>query len=148
MQSNVAIRVLVAGFWLLGLSAIAIGTSNFLFGIAATAEVLSGVLGALGLPAGDFGDLKTANTDNEFRFYAVFWVAYGFVLIITARGLPATLRWVLPLTSLFLLGGIGRILSIIEYGTPAPLFVLLMYVEFLLCAVFVLAWFFAKRQPG
>ncbi len=144
MQGNIAIRVLVAGFWLLGVSAITIGSSNFLFGIATTAEMLSMVLGTLGLPAGDFSDLKTANTDNEFRFYAVFWVAYGIALIKTAMGLPTTLRWVLPLTSLFLVGGLGRILSIFAYGYPAPLFVLLMYVEFILCAVFLVAWFVAR----
>lgn len=145
MQGNIGVRVLVAGFWLLGVSAVAIGSSNFLFGIATTAEFLSMVLGTLGLPAGDFDDLKTANTDNEFRFYAVFWVAYGIALIRTALGLPATLRWVLPLASLFLVGGIGRVLSILAFGYPAPLFVLLMYVEFALCAVFILSWFFARR---
>ncbi len=148
MQGTIAVRVLIAGFWVLGVSAIAIGSSNFLFGIATTAELLSGVLGTLGLPAGDFGDLKTANTDNEFRFYAVFWVAYGIALIKAARSLPGTLQWVLPLTALFLVGGIGRLFSILAYGYPAPLFVLLMYVEFLLCAVFILAWFFARRQAN
>ncbi len=145
-QEAVANHVLKAGFRLLGIAAILIGSSNFVFGIAVTATVLARMLAPLGLDSGAFDDLATPNVDNEFRFYAVLWIAYGVLLLRTAARLPAALNWVLPLTGVFLAGGVGRVLSIRIHGPPDPLFVVLMYVEFGLCAVFIAAWWVAR--PG
>lgn len=141
-----SILVLKTGFFLLGIAAILIGTSNYFLGIAITADVLAQALAPLGLKSGEFKDLASPNADNEFRFYAVLWVAYGALLLRTAKRLPCDLNWVPPLTGLFLAGGFGRLLSIASQGSPDPLFVLLMYLEFVLCAIFIVAWLLARRS--
>ncbi len=146
MRVPLSILILKIGFWLIGGSALLIGTSTFLFGIAFTADLAARLFAPLGTAPGGFADLTTANADNELRFYAVFWAAYGAALIRTAMGLPATLNWVLPLSALFLMGGIGRLLSVAAVGWPDFLFTLLMITEFATSALFIVAWVFAHRS--
>jgi hypothetical protein len=141
-----SILILKAGFLLLGGAAVLIGASNYFLGIAVTADTLALMLAPVGLESGGFQDLASPNVDNEFRFYAVLWIAYGIVLLRTATRLPADLHWVPPLTGIFLAGGFGRLLSIARHGPPDPLFMLLTYLEFALCAIFLVAWFLARRS--
>jgi Domain of unknown function (DUF4345) len=78
--------------------------------------------------------------DSELRFYAVLWGAYGIVTIRTARGLPQGLNRVPWLALVFLLGGIGRALSLFSVGTPHPFFTTLMVIEIALPIALVGLW--------
>lgn len=140
--------VLRIGFIALGVSALGIAVSNFLFGVTTTAAVFDQGLRLAGLPASDLGDLAGVNVDNEFRFYSVFWGAYGVLLLLTARRLNEFRRWTGWLILLFFLGGVGRFLSWINAGEPVMLFVFLTIVEFVLSAVLFAAWVMLRRSQG
>ena len=82
-----AARILCILLIVLGLSAILIGLSIFLAGAPHTGwittqlyEHLTGMSHASAL-------LDGPSVDSELRFYAAFWMAYGAMLIATARKL-------------------------------------------------------------
>lgn len=138
--------VLKICFYLVGASAIGIAGSNFLFGIATTAGWFGALFELLGAPPSNIGDLSTANVDSEFRFYSVFWGAYGVLLIDTARRLPEATGRAGLLIGLFFLGGVGRTLSYAAYGLPTALFVILTAVEIVVSLVMVAAWATMQRS--
>jgi len=141
-----ATMILRIGFIALGVSALGIAVSNFLFGVTTTAAVFDQVLQMTGLPASELGDLAGVNVDNEFRFYSIFWGVYGLLLLLAARRLEEFMDWAGWLILLFFMGGIGRLLSWINVGEPAMLFVFLTIVEFSLSAVLFLAWVILRRK--
>lgn len=81
-----------------------------------------------------------SGVDSELRFYAPFWMAYGLLLIATARKLNLHLSRVPLLSALLLAGGIGRSLAYVFTGPPHPAFVVLMIIEFVLPAIFIGLW--------
>ena len=121
-------RLLAAGMFALGASAVGIGTGIFLLGPAAVADFCSALLG---FADGADANLVSPNADNELRFYAVLWIAYGIIAIRAARALPQSLAVARLLLALFFAGGAGRALSMTTAGAPHPLFVLLMWIELL-----------------
>lgn len=91
-------------------------------------------------PAGPLTDLGAPNDDSELRFYSVFFVAYGVILVQTARDLIRhghRLKWLL---GLFFLGGLARLLSYLMVGPPHALFVLLMFIEILFPPILYALW--------
>lgn len=87
-----------------------------------------------------------ADIDSEFRFYSVFWMAYGFVLILTAIDFKKYFRFVPVLAGLFFLGGVGRIFSYFAYGMPHPLFQLLWILELVLPIIIFAVWAACKHS--
>lgn len=69
--------ILRASLLVLGAAAAAIGASIFLFGASATAGAFAAVLRLLVPETGPVTGLAGPDADNELRFYAVFWAAYG-----------------------------------------------------------------------
>ncbi|MFI6168405.1 DUF4345 domain-containing protein [Nocardia sp. NPDC051052] len=68
-----------------------------------------------GIP--DMGD-DGATADSQTRFFGAIFLGYGVVWIWAARQtpIPATvIRW---LASIFLLGAVGRFISVAVYGWP------------------------------
>ncbi|MEZ5893467.1 MAG: DUF4345 domain-containing protein [Parvularculaceae bacterium] len=121
-------RLYAGGLIGLGAAAVGIGTGIFLAGPAAVAEFCAS---AIGLPPGAGDALAAPNADNEMRFYAVLWVAFGVIAIRAARSLPASLAASHLLLGLFFAGGAGRALSMSTMGAPHPLFIILMWIELL-----------------
>lgn len=74
-------------------------------------------------------DIWPADSDNELRFYSVFWFAYGACLIFVSRDVIANAKQISWLLTLFFIGGVGRAISIVQVGFPSPLFVVLMAIE-------------------
>ena len=125
-----SIRILSCILQMLGAAAVLIGCGIFVFGAEPVAAVFSNALSAL--PG--FGPMPAlaawpSDADNELRFYAVFWAAFGVMLFASGRDMNGKNRQVATLLGLFFLGGIGRIFSILQTGWPHPLFVMLMAVE-------------------
>jgi hypothetical protein len=132
-------RFLALALFLLGLSALAIGTGNFAFGPARIAAMVAGMLVPLA-PETFCQALApwTADGDNEMRFYAVFWIAYGIALLFIARDTERFRIWVPLLLGLFFLGGVGRAISVVQLGWPHPLFAMLMAIELALPVVLLI----------
>jgi hypothetical protein len=125
---------------ILGLAAIGICLSILILGPSATAGFseaqFNAVTGSSYPPTGPW----PATMDNELRFYAPFWGAYGLVLLAIARDMSAKLRYVPTMALLFFVGGVGRGLSYMSVGAPHPFFTALMAVELLLPLLFLALW--------
>ncbi len=147
-MASLALRTLQIGFVVLGATALGIAVSNFLFGVAFTADIFATAFSPLGTAPGGFDALSDASVDAEFRFYSVFWGAYGAILIHMARRPPVLMRYAPALIGLFLLGGIGRALSWAVVGPPDTLFVNLMIAEFVLSPLLLAAWRVARPSPA
>ena len=80
------------------------------------------------------------------RFYAAIWGAYGVALVVVARNLARRLDMVPWLAAPFFLGGVGRVLSWAQVGTPHPFFQLLMAIELALPPLFVGLWWVVQRK--
>lgn len=125
---------------MLGVSAIMIALSMFVFGADATVanaeRAFTAAAGSNARPDSGW----PVGVDSELRFYAVFWGAYGVVLLVTAKNLTDHLRTVPWLAGLFFLGGVGRALSRLMVGTPHPFFLALMAAELVLPLVIMVLW--------
>ena len=97
--------------------------------------------------AGPMTDLGQPDDDSELRFYSVFFVAYGVIMVPTARDLEQHGRRVPILLALFFAGGLARLLSYFTVGPPHALFMLLMVIELLLPPLLYLAWRSATANP-
>jgi len=137
------LRILLA---VLGASAIGIALSDILLGPTATVAFFEGLFASL---TGDHAAATgpwPATMDNEMRFYAAFWGAYGATLILVARDF-ATRGHLTPwLAGLFFAGGVGRVISYAVAGPPHPFFTALMAVELLTPPLLVLLWLGARQR--
>ena len=124
--------MLRTAFALLGLAAIGIGVMIFLLGPSLTADAFAGALHAIAQTPARVDGLDGANIDSEMRFYAVLWIAYGFLALWVARALEARLAWLRIMLFVFFVGGVGRALSLFVLEAPHPLFSVLMWIELLL----------------
>jgi hypothetical protein len=132
----------------LGVSALMIALSILLLGAGATVAAGEAAFDAATGWRGPASPPWPPAMDNELRFYAALWGAYGVLLLITARNLDA--RWALIpwLAAAFFVGGIGRALSWLVVGTPHPFFLTLMAIELVLPPVMVLLWHSAGRSQS
>jgi len=128
----------------LGVAAIAIGLSIFLWGAAFTAHLTEQLYDRA---AGPVASTETLGPvfESELRFYAPFWVVYGAILISTARRFPERLGRVPALSALFFAGGVGRALAWLQAGPPHPAFIGLMLSELTLPLIFLVLWALARR---
>jgi len=124
MLSLLRFLLLVFGVVVLG-----IGFAIALTGPAATATFFGGVYntitGGQVLPTG----FEHANVDNEMRFFSVFWLAFGVLILKAAISLPESTKLVLGLSGVFFVGGLFRLLSVAQMGPPHGLFNALMWME-------------------
>ncbi len=109
---------------LMGISCIAIGAAHLCFGIAS----VPGEAGA------------SATVDSRERFYGAIFAGYGIAWIWAARQSPISPTAVRWLAGVFLLGGVGRLVSLAVHGSPDWFQVVLTVLEFVLpIPFFVLA---------
>lgn len=145
MKPSVRFQLLRACLVALGAVACFIGFSGFVFGtkaIAAT-EWLYEQFSATTYPRTIPG---SATLDSEFRFYEAFWFSYGIALNLVAFRLEHRLRYVVPLTLVFFVGGVGRLISILVVGFPHPVFVLLAIPEIVLAVIMIALWYGLRNQ--
>jgi hypothetical protein len=135
-----AARILRILLFVLGVSAIFIGLSMFLTGAPHTGEITTQLYDHLTRMSHGSARLDGPDVDSELRFYTPFWIAYGAMLIATARNLKLHLNRVPPLSAVFFAGGIGRGLAYAFTGPPHPAFVVLMVTEFVLPVIFIGLW--------
>ena len=136
------LRVLLG---VLGVAAVAICLSIFFTGAQATAWQGESVFNALTGGSG-VSEAWPATMDNELRFYAPFWGAYGVILINVAWQVKRLGRFVPWLAAVFFLGGVGRALSMGAVGAPHQFFVVLMAIELGLPFALVGLWSVTLRR--
>lgn len=139
------IKVLRFSLLFLGLSAVGIGLSIIGFGPDKTVRFFASVVELFGATNTPISDFNSVNVDNEFRFYAVFWVAYGGFLIQTSQNILKYSQRIPFLLGLFFLGGLGRLLSYFAYGLPHTLFTVLLVIELVLPTILYLLWRIVKE---
>ena len=141
-----AARVLAILLIVLGLSAILIGLSIYLTGASNTGEITTQLYDHLTRTSHRAALLDGPTVDSELRFYAAIWMAYGVMLIATARKLNLHLNRVPLLSAVFLAGGVGRGLAYVFTGPPHPAFVILMVTELVLPVIFIGLWAAARAS--
>ncbi len=134
------------GLYTLGASALLIGTLIFVLGAATTVSIFESLFSLFGAELGAVDDFRSANVDSELRFYAVFWIAYGAILIHTAQDFSQRFARVPLLLGLFFVGGIGRCLSYLLVGPPHVLFIVLMIIELALPPILYAAYLAARAD--
>lgn len=132
-------RLLQAGLYFIGFAAVLIGGAIAGLGIEPVGRFFTSIINLL-LDAGPLDDLGAPNDDSELRFYSVFFVTYGVILIQTARNLMQHGHRVPLLLGLFFAGGVARLLSFLMVGKPHALFILLMGIELMLPPLLYLCW--------
>ena len=101
-------RILAILLIVLGLSAISIGLSIYLTGAPHTGEITTQLYDHLTrMPHGSV-PLDGPTVDSELQFFAPFWMAYGAMLIVTARKLKLYLNRAPLLSAVFFAGGVGQ----------------------------------------
>lgn len=139
-------RLLQAILFVLGFAAASIGALVFITGVRAihATELL------FNFAARETIALEPATIsptmDNELRFYAVFWMSYGMLLLWAARHLREQMRLVPVLMGMFFLGGMGRAFSHVFVGAPHPAFIVLMIIE--LVAPVVVMMLYARGRSS
>ncbi len=131
--------ILRIGFYGLGLSAIAIGLSFIGFGVDAAGRFFKGLMDYT-YPTEPLTGLDNPNADGELRFYSVFWIAYGILLVQTARDLTRHIARIPWLIALFFAGGLARVVSYVKLGPPHAFFMILMAIELILPIILFLAY--------
>jgi len=132
-------KLLQTGLYFIGIAAVLIGSAIALLGIETVGRFFTSFIN-LAVDAGPLTDLGQPNDDSELRFYSVFFVAYGIVLVQTAGNLARHGHRVPILLGLFFAGGIVRLLSLLTIGTPHALFLMLLVFELLLPPLLYICW--------
>ncbi len=92
--------------------------------------------------------------DNVFRFFSGLWIGVGVLFVLFVRDLDRYKPAMIALLCIIILGGIGRIISISQYGLPDdPSGSMLVYAGLLAELVIspAMLWWLATRHhvvPG
>ena len=79
----------------------------------------------------------TASVESELRFFSVWWIGAGLFLVWLARRIEERTLELRVFCGLLFLGGLSRILGVLDVGWPAPLQIVLMGLELSLPVVLV-----------
>lgn len=99
--------------------------------VAGGATVLLGVGSVIGAEGG------SAAIDSEIRFYAVWYVGAGLLLLRDVRRVETAAFTVRAVATLFFVAGCGRLISLATVGTPHRLTLVLMVIELLMPVVLI-----------
>jgi hypothetical protein len=58
--------------------------------------------------------------NSQIRFWGAIWFGFGVVLWVVARDLHANALWFRLLCGVLFLSGIGRAVSMLQFGLPSP----------------------------
>lgn len=99
--------------------------------LVATATGLNIILqGVAGIPMQ--GLMTQASVDNELRFMAVFWVAFGLYCFSISKNVHEHKKPIGYIALVFFCSGLARLLSYVSAGEPIPLFMGAMALELVL----------------
>lgn len=114
--------------WCLAVLALVTGCVDFFVGLSAQKMV------GAALMESDYGDPLL---NSQVRYLGSIWFGFGVFLIAALRNLPATLGMLRGGLLIVLMGGVGRVISLVQFGfPPSPLgtgFVIFALVIELVC---------------
>ncbi|MEP3891858.1 MAG: DUF4345 domain-containing protein [Hellea sp.] len=137
--------ILKLGLYFIGIAGVIIGSMFIILGVDSTAKIFRSILSVVYMTPALTG-LENVNAESELRFYSVFWIAYGAILIQTARDLKTHISRVPLLLGLFFAGGLARLAAYFTSGVPHTLFVVLMIVELVLPVILAIFWAGSKKK--
>ncbi|SDM58089.1 DUF4345 domain-containing protein [Allokutzneria albata] len=91
---------------------------------------------ALGVDSVPGAETAGATVDSRERFYGAIFLGYGLAWIWAARQSPIPSNAVRWLAGILLLGGVGRVLSMLVHGQPHWFQIPLTVIEFVLPPVY------------
>lgn len=109
----------------------------FAIGLVTLATGLNVIFGGASAVPGVEGETPVS-VDNELRFFAVFWVAYGLFCAWVASDLSARQNFVYAIALMFFLGGVARVLSHLSLGAPSGVLIGATVLELVLPIVIVI----------
>lgn len=115
----------------------------YLISLVALITGINAVIGGAASVPGSLGPVE-ATVDNELRFFAVYWVAYGSFCFWVARNMRTQVSFIPFIALFFFLGGIGRLISIFAIGSPSAVLVSAMILELLL--PIAMCFFYVKHK--
>lgn len=103
--------------------------------------VITGLMGILAGITSDFGDFYRVHVDagmegniildSNLRYFSGLWLGLGLTLFWMIPSIERQ-KIVLRLTAgMIFIGAIGRVISILSFGIPSPLFILFVVLELL-----------------
>lgn len=111
--------------WATGIACVSIGLLHFLLGVSSVPGETT----------------ANATVDSRERFYNAVFIGYGLAWIWAARKSPLPIGIIRGLASIFLLGGVGRVVSLFVHGQPHWFQLVLTVVELALPPVYLaLCW--------
>jgi hypothetical protein len=102
--------------------------------VAFVLGTLTVVIGGASVVGG--GDV-TPTIDSELRFYAAWYAAAGVVLLRAAPRVESAGPTIRAFCAVLFVCGLARLLSVITGGTPHPVALVLMVLEFVIPALVV-----------
>lgn len=114
----------------------------FAITLVALATGLNVMIGGASAVPGVEGETPVS-VDNELRFFAIFWIAYGLFCAWVASNLSVRQHFVDAIALVFFLGGVARVLSYLNLGAPSGVLVGATALELVLPIVMVIL----KRRP-
>lgn len=98
---------------------------------------LQGLIGGADIVLG--GNEHSQNVDSEFRFFSVWYVLMGGVLLRAVPRVETAALEVRLVGAGFFLAALGRIASIVDEGAPHGYYLALTAIEFLI-PIFIVPW--------
>jgi hypothetical protein len=114
---------------------------QIMMGILALIPVATGLIGFFGLRDPlyvRFGVVPNVVLDSNLRFFAGIWLGVGVTLFVILRRIERHGLIFRALWAMIFLGGLGRVLSIVDAGWPPPPFLGVLALELLGAPLFVL----------
>jgi hypothetical protein len=113
------------------------GLQVVLTALGAVAVVFGGLTVLAGAGGVVDGGRVSASVDSELRFYAAWYLGAGVLMLRSVRRVEAEGSLIRLIGAVFLIAAAARVLSMVALGTPHPLFLALMVIEFAIPVVIV-----------
>jgi hypothetical protein len=112
--------------------------------ILAIIGLIALITGALGIVAGmatDFGDFYGVSVsphiegniilDSNLRYFSGLWLGVGLILFWMIPSIERQKLVFRLVAGMIFIGGVGRVISILSFGVPSPLFIAFVVLELL-----------------
>jgi hypothetical protein len=120
-------------------------TLQIAVGLCSLVPITAGGAGMLLGPA-LVASTGTPDLDSHFRYLSGLLLGIGVAYLLTLRNIERRRRHYLLLGGLVVVGGIGRLISLLATGTPSPVMLLALAMELLVTPVLTL-WQFRISAP-